>query len=571
MSNEGTTQHRQLSWPAWTGLILGLAMVFHPLLTSGEARSPGGWRDPRLVHFQLEHAYGWLSGVRLHASLWNAPIFFPAENTTALSDTMVGFLPFYAPWRLAGLAPERAFSLWLATVLCLGFLAFFAFLRSLGAAPAGAAAGAFLFAFGSPVIANIGHPQLVPAVWVAVALLAVRRLLDPATRRRSAWVAALVAALTLQAWGAFYAFFFALLFFAIGAAIALVVPTFRRPVVVALRRDARRLVIGAAIGGLLLVPLARHYARAAEATGGRDWTEVSRFVPSWQSWTSMGSSSWLYGGLSRRLAEDEGGRRHSEGAQGMGFVTLAAAVAGLWLGRRRASVRLVAGVSAVVLLLVMPLPGGLVLWKFVHGNLPVADAVRAIGRILRWALVPAALGLAILVDTLIGRHQRARRPLAVAGAVILVGLVVLEQAHTIRTTRIAEHQQRIGRIATQITPEAAAFFVSSASCDRFWRGLDEDAMWAASVAGVPTINGRSGSMPPGWGLGFAYHAEAIADRRTIRRRLFDWVVASGVDRSRVVWLDIDCSGRVERLPLELPAAPGSGASGGVGAEESSRR
>jgi hypothetical protein len=59
--------------------------------------------DPRLVNYQLEHTFLWLSGRSGHESFWSPPVFHPALHVGAYSDTVVGAAPLYWLWRFSGL------------------------------------------------------------------------------------------------------------------------------------------------------------------------------------------------------------------------------------------------------------------------------------------------------------------------------------------------------------------------------------------------------------------------------------------------------------------------------------
>ncbi len=62
-------------------------------------------------------------------------------------------------------------------------------------------------------------------------------------------------------------------------------------------------------------------------------------------------------------------------------------------------------------------------------------------------------------------------------------------------------------------------------------------MWAALESGIPTLNGYSGSTPPGWGIGNP-DLRTAQDEVTIARRIRLWARRSGLDTQSLCWLKV---------------------------------
>jgi hypothetical protein len=130
------------------------------------------------------------------------------------------------------------------------------------------------------------------------------------------------------------------------------------------------------------------------------------------------------------------------------------------------------------------------LWLDYSLALPGGAAIRAVGRIVLILMVPAAAGLALLVEWLV----RGRRP-ALAWAVALICLA--EQTITTPSFDAAANRATIADIAGRVRPGVATFYYKPAGSESFMLyGLD--AMWASLDVGVPTINGYTGYYPPSW-------------------------------------------------------------------------
>lgn len=524
-------------------LVAGLLLAFQPLFVSGFRRVPGGG-DTRLVGFSLEHSYRHLQQREPHLSFWDPPIFHPARNVAAYTDTLLSTAPLYWLWRALGLAPDSAFQLWLLAVGALNFLAFYLLLRRIfGLGEPAAAAGAFVFAFGSSRVANIAHPQLVPGFFLAIALYALYRAFETdgalAERTRRRWIVTFFVALAVQAWTAFYPFFFFVFLTGLALVPALLLGRSRRRLATVLRRSWPAAVLGAVLALALLAPLAAHYDLAADTLGLRRWDQLVRYQPRWQSWLLMGTthfaSGWVYG---TDLIAGQGSLHTPSHANGLGLLTPVLAAIGLYRYRRKVSVPLLALTALLMVLLTTVFPGGFTFWRLAFEHLPGAGAVRALGRIGQLLLIPAGLGVGLFFES------RARQRLWPAAVLAL--LVVFEQVHLPISYDKVEARQRVETIARGLEPHCRSFMVSATGTEPY-PGLQEDAMWAALRTGVPTINGRYGNFPPKWRLFRAGHHRHTRDRAVLEETLGSWIERNCLDADKVCWIQV-----------EAPVAPTQG-------------
>jgi hypothetical protein len=382
--------------------------------------------------------------------------------------------------------------LWLLTTTALNAAAALWFLRRvLGTGGWGSVAGAVLFAAGLPRQHFLNHPQLIGAYWSLVAVgLGVAALRAPGTRRaRAAWLGAAVA-LAAQAWSSYYLWWFLALALLVAIAVALAARTSRAMLLEALRRDGAVIAAAVALSLLLVFPLLHAWWSAAAVVGLRRAQEV--FLAKGQSWLNPGPDSWWYGGLVRRLP----GMRHQDGEQqlGVGVLTLLVAVVALWRSRRRPAVAVLALTAAVLVVLGTQLgPWRAVSpWNGVAALVPGARAIRAVPRLGLIVLVAWSAGLALAVDA-VGRRRAWAGP-------ALAAVCLLEQGISLWHFTPAEERARVERLAATI-PGGCTAFVYTPAPDGWpaWRS-HIDAMWAAQLSGVPTLNGYSGNVPPGWKL-----------------------------------------------------------------------
>jgi hypothetical protein len=531
-------QPRRWSWPlgCW---VLGLATAFYPTLLSGFAKVQGDLGDSRLVNFVLEHGYRWLTAKPLAESLSSPPIFHPARGTAFYTDLMLGFAPLYWPWRWLGATPETAYQLWMILCWSLNFLACYLLLRrGLRSTELGAAVGAFLFAFASARMANIVHLQLVPQFFLLATLIAAVELLRTAENEHNSlrsrlMIGVLFGGLLLQLVSSVYP----LVFFTAAAAAALAAALARRQdrraLAALLLRHWPTLAAAAAIALVLAAPVILRYWRTADELGFRPYA-VGK-LPRPLSWLLMGKLNLVYGWLHELPALAWAGR--SPHHNGVGLLSLAAAVIGLWQGRRNRLVQLVLIGTAALFLLTLRMPGDWSLWQWAREILPGAAALRAVARVGMMGLVPAAIGIAIFSDRLAERRGRWL-------VALLALLVAAEQLHRPWTYDKAAVERRIEATAALVPADADGFLLVT-SGETVDPHVHDVAAWTALAAGVPTVNGRSGNRPQEWRLG-RVAIRSQEDRRRIERALGSWVEDHGLDGEGIAWIEVEPGPR--RMP-----------------------
>ena len=511
--------------PALTAMVVAagasLLLALHTLLASGLQRVPGDPGDVRFVHYCIEHTWAWLAGHPLHRRLWDLPFFFPAPDTGAYSDVLLGVAPPYWVFRAVGAGPEGAYVGWLlcSTVLNAA-VATWLFHGALGVRWLAAATGGVLVAAGAPRVHLINHPQLICTYWLLAAVgFGVMALRAPGTRRaRVAWVLGGVAA-AAQAWASYYLWWFLAFGAAIAFLVGLALGSTRPRVLDALRRDWPAIAVAGALSLLLVLPLFRAWWNAAQAVGLRDARDV--FLARGQSWLNIGPDSWWWGALVRSSP----GMRYQTNEQqyGIGLLTTVAVAFGFWRARHRGGV-VVLGLTAVLLLLLATQVGpwrGAAPWNVVYALVPGARGIRAVPRVGLVLLVAWGAGLALAVDALARSRPRL--------AAVLALLCVVEQGVADRSFVPALDRERVNRIAREVPPSCAAFFYSPPPDGWPPWHAQIDALWVADEARVPTVNGYSGNSPPGWDLQDCL-VRGPEDRARLDAALAGWVQRWGLTR-----------------------------------------
>ena len=320
-------------------LCLGLLYSHHDLLLSGFRLTPGDPSDAYLVNYLLEHDFRWATQQPSHQRFWDTPMFYPHPNTTAYTETMLGGLPFYAPWRLLGFLPDTSFQLWFLVVSALNFLSCYFLLRKLlGAEEVAANAGAFLLAFGSARMIQEWHPQLVPAFYIVLSFAGIWLFFSEEFPRPSrAWIAAALFAggAVAQMYTAVYMAWFLVFACFIAAVVATAHPAYRVPFFLRLRRDWGKLATVAVIATIVAWPLLAHSRTAAREVGFHPYEIVHGTEPGFPSYFKQSTASWLYGWLDPyiRLPQFKG---FWEESHGIGIATSILVLWSFWTDRRPA-------------------------------------------------------------------------------------------------------------------------------------------------------------------------------------------------------------------------------------------
>lgn len=509
--------------------VLGLAVMFHPMLRSGFRLMPGDLGDARFNNYVLEHTFRWLIGDPAHRSLWDMPVFYPAARTALYSDTFLGVAPIY--WLLRAFVPyaETAFQLFMLAAAALNYTAFYALLRSgTGMSRTASAGGACLFAFAGMRTVQIGHQQLLSQFFPVLAALALLKVLARARAGRSApgFLMAAGLCVVLQAYAGFYYFWFFMLCLAVLALWQLPQKETRAQLIAALRLNAAGAALAACVSGLLLLPLALGYRGVVAEIGYRDFGQVHRYLVPLRAWFSFEQTNFLYGWTAairplRNILLI--GEKHL----GLGLLTPFCVVGGFCVLWRRPGGRALALAALTVFALITVIAEHYTLWSYVYRYVPGAAAVRAVSRMALLLLMPAAAAFAAFLER--------RRP---AVAVCLCLGCLLEQLHSFQTFDKDVTRRTVQEIAAPLETERATCraFVYSQAFAQYpdWK-YQIDAMWVELATGLPTMNGYSGNTPLDWpladvGVHAAPQEALLAD--SIRR----WAESQRLPLTDVCWL-----------------------------------
>jgi hypothetical protein len=520
-------------------LLLGLLAACHPMILSGFTQVQTDPGDTRFNNYILEHGYQWLANNPLHRSFWDPPMFFPARNTAAFSDILLGSAPIYWLCRLSGFYWDTSFQLWMMAVLALNYLLTVILLRrELGLSALSAIAGAYIFAFAGIRVSQLGHQQLLPQFFSLVAVLALIKIFKPAAHptsspslsRDQVWIPVFFLALVLQFYASFYlGWFFAfglLIFFLAG----LLLQESRRQILQVVKGNYGMILASTLLAVAALSWMGWHYLLSSQITGHRPWWEVASMIPRLTSWIDMGPDNWLHS-WTRTWIDFNSIPLEHEHRIGLGVLTGVIALAGLikianttW-GRVTALTFLVIALAALDFFGWSP-------WKVVFDIFPGARAIRAVTRVSLLLLLFFSLGVAFFCEYF---------GLSKVFLSILLIIIGVEQIQTTGYYDKILVRDRIHQIAQKVPRDCQAFYYLPLQ-DNTRKSCDEhqiDAMWVQMVAQVPTINGFSGWHPPRWLTFFHWSVTATSDVSTMKSIISDWLSTQGLTSPTLVPVGTD--------------------------------
>lgn len=389
---------------------LTLAIVLHwDVVTHLNSHVAVELGDPLLQTWTL----AWLGYGITQGRIWDANIFYPAQDSLAFTDTLLGYLPF----SFVGSGPEAAlarYNLVYLFAFALAFIGCYALARQLGAAWPGAALAGVAFAIAPWRLAHLNHVNILSTGGIALALFALARgygfsFTDGyrSDRRRTGWI---IAGWALAAWQVTLGFALGIAFvYALGAITLIAVVGWWLAGRPPLGRSTLLATVGGMAGFLLVTYLmAQPFLRIMERYDTkRTLAEVQLFSPKPISLITAPEQSAIWGDVHASTRADM--FWPSETTLLPGFIVLVFAIIGLFVSSWRRWIRIALGLGAAVsaiLALGTGFFGGHVTYLVLWEHAPGFNAIRTPGRLILWTTLCVAL-LAAGAVTRIGTLLRA--------------------------------------------------------------------------------------------------------------------------------------------------------------------
>jgi len=452
-------------------------------------------------------------------------MFYPVQGTIGYADLMLGYGIVYSGLRTLGLGIFEAAEFTIILFNFLNYLVCFILLNKvLRLHLLASIAGAAFFAYNNAKLVQLGHLQLQPILFLPFAVMGVVLIVqkrDRLSQKQAFGLIALTAlSLALQLLTGFYSGWFFIFWSGVFLLLTLLFARSREIVLDVLRKFWLALLAGVAVFTIALVPFVMAYLPIVRSIGGRPYVEIESLIPVPLSFLVMGRRNYLWGGISEAIQA-----RHPMSPElqiGIGLVPallrLALVVFAVWVlirtprGSQFAIRNLFLAQSIIatclIVLIGMRYGNHFSPWRFVYSFVPGAQAIRGVSRYTLVLALPIAIAFAYAIHFAIGRISRVadnrRRAVLFGCLFVLTGFGLVEQfgrKEGFDGFSISAENLYLNRVAQSLPNDCSSFYVAvkpSALHNQFEYQID--AIFVSIMKGLPTLNGYSGQLPPGWNL-----------------------------------------------------------------------
>jgi hypothetical protein len=504
-----------------------LLVGFLPL--DGLSLLPGNIGDARFNNYALENVYQFVKGGA--PSLFHPTFFYPFPYVIGFSENLFGSSPIYLIARVLVGESDTAFQVWYLAGYIVNFLAAYYALRKLDRSEIASAVGALIFAFALPVTAQSGHAQLHYRFAVPLSITSYIVFLR---EKKLRYLVSAGAWLVWQFYCSLYIGFFLLLFLLAATFVHLFSSFFKERAIWAELKGfvcewratsatERIVILAAAIAlGLLMGLLFYPYIQVSRLYSlTRSWHEIVGMLPRPQSYF-LSDNSWLWASQSKVFETLPLRQEHQ---MFVGAIPMLLAFLGFLVGSKRdygAGYVLLSGSLAVLVLLTLNIAGGSFWYLF--AKLPLASSIRAMARIGLVFLFPVAFLGSVAIDRLLRNPTWGNSAVILLAALLIFEFSATSQDLSLKDQWRSRLLQKDQTIPTNLPSNPVLFFAQSNG--PFY--ADElDAMWVAMKRGLPTLNGYSGFLPPGY-----YSWDFGRDCSEVPKRIVSFLRFSGQQNDR---------------------------------------
>jgi len=256
-------------------LITGILLRYHDCIGIDLSKMPSKEGDVRFNNYILEHGYKYFTSNICRFT--DTSFFYPEKGVLGYSDTLLGSLPLYVPFRIAGFDRYTAFQLWFLLNTVLNYLSCFYALKKITGSFTGAITGSFLFSFSLSNVQAIWHPQMIGLFPVPLFFFFTINFIEKAKIWHLSMMVLLLSFQTyIAVYSGFFLFFCGSLFFII----YLLLTVKKEPsLMVKHLENGIKYFAVTAIGLLSIFPLMKMYYNTSKTTGFSSWDEISITIP----------------------------------------------------------------------------------------------------------------------------------------------------------------------------------------------------------------------------------------------------------------------------------------------------
>jgi hypothetical protein len=492
------------AWLAPLLFAVGYAWTFRGWLFNGFDGAFGDEADGYLALAIIEHWRHVFAGT----VYWSDPIFFyPERGTLGYTDALFLVGTMHAAFRALGADVFTAYMLAMSVLALVGYVGFVGLaVRHFAIAPAAAAIGGFLFAFGNVDAVKLVHVQAYCAMLLPLLCALVLSAWRSVNERRGVMLSmaagVLYAALFLTAFQTAWFFGCYLLLLALLHPLVFGVSQSRAllgEILVARRHVALGFAAAFAAG---IAPFLSLYLPVFLSGRSRDFAEIVLSMPDWRDLLNVTRENVVWGDILKWLGVvGHSSRAITELELALTPGVLVVFVLGLVMLLKSSSWQdvgnrwlVMLGAAVIIGWLLQMDYGGVRPWKAVWALVPGAGAVRYTFR----SQLVANLFVALIVARILMELGRNR-----IVAVPLAAFLIIEQANHFWPP-VMSRQAGLAWIEGVPPPPTGCrvFYLVANAFPVEKEGFEhqDNAMLFAVVRGIPTINGYSSWFPDGWDL-----------------------------------------------------------------------
>ena len=483
--------------------------------------------DGRLTMLITEHWYRFCCGLE---KINDLGIFYPAENTLAYSDMLLGYGIIHSFFRFCGLDMFISYKITLILVHLLGVFTLFYFLNKvLKLDYFWSFFGTSAFSFSCTYANQFCHTQLNAICFIPLFLIFFVRAIQNFDNRlkKNIYMYSAIFVVILTLYTAWYIFFFSALFLFVFIVVGLLFCCLKK---IDIKNIIKKLgfdIIGYIIATVLLViPFVMAEIPIIKMSGGRSYNGIVQFIGIVYSYiyTSNSICDVFLKPLYKFLPSHE----IRMGFSLILFILFIICTIFLFKNNKEKSpiiYKILSITLIICLLFPIKLPFiGFSLWYFVYKYFTGGTSIRAVGRFLLFLSLPMAIITSILGNLFWNIKKIDYKKYLFTMSILCIFLFV----SNINIVGINSHwtkKQEFSFLNSVPTPpkDCKLFFIKNFSIDRKYRYPKNWVNWAngnldaheiACKYNLKTINGYSGVHPKGYRVNF-YDSEGLF--------LYDWI------------------------------------------------
>ena len=374
-------------------LIIGLIIFFYPMFISNFDLIPGKGENNLYFNYILEHSWLWIKQNAPNYYLWSPPFYYPEQSTMALSDSLIGIMPFYWFLRTLSFNPFNAFQILFIFLCFLNYSAFYYLMnKELNFSSLASSVSSFIFAFSLMRYFRIDEINYYTQFFTILAIIFILKVNKNNSKMKNhLWFLLCAVSIILQFYSCFTLGFFSVFIGFMGLIIALLPKTGRDCVVDFFKNYYKLILFYTFTVILMLIPLSYYYVCANRINTYR---EIIQNISNFTVWIRTLSI------LDNIFIKDMyyiGYLRSNEFSIGVGIFTLILSFLGIW------KIKYSKGVPIILLIfifLISSSTSAIFLWKILYFLLAGSEIIESPARASFAALIILSYGIGVLIQFL---------------------------------------------------------------------------------------------------------------------------------------------------------------------------